>query len=174
MDVPPSVLDLFQYWYANQQLKWLPEDEPPTVKDLLHLWLLAERLEVPSLQNAIIYFLNVHPKKMAQLTTVDYTEIWETKMKKDGLLAKFVVDTLGRRMDTIEHLEYFPKEMLAEMFLSARKELQRMNRQEAQRGGTKGARWSRFNQKGLPKYIIKGVEAASGEALSAISQTQKD
>lgn len=166
----PFVFSLFQFWLHHQRLRWHWGDPPPNVKDLIYLWLLAEITEVPSLQNTVIHFLNVHPDKVKQLGMTDYNEIWDKKLKNNQLLGKFVVNTIAMSMKTIEHPEHFPKDMLCEIFKAARVEILRLETRERQNGRILTGHFTKFSDTQLPKYLISGRDSA-GELPGADPRT---
>jgi hypothetical protein len=116
-DIDLDVFGLFIQWIYSQKVT-NEEGEPAFQHQLMQLWVLAERLNMPALQNDAIDGIQARRLVMGEeFQTKTFNYIYANTIK-GAMLRKYLVDICVPRLNSLKFKvlqQHFPKEMLDEI-----------------------------------------------------------
>ena len=116
-DVDVHVFGLFIHWIYKQKVT-NKKGQPAFQHRLMQLWVLAERLNMPALQNDAIDGIEARRVDMGEeIQTKTFNYIY-SQTNKSAMLRKYLVDICAPQMGNFKQKvlqENFPKEMLDEI-----------------------------------------------------------
>jgi len=115
----PEVFNLLAEWIYTQKVIE-DKNNPPPMHQFVDLWLLAERYEIPRLQNFALDGMEYRRMEFKDSISYWCDRIY-LKTSESSLLRKYAVELAAMRYksflkeDTKDHLKAYPEEMIRDM-----------------------------------------------------------
>lgn len=117
-DVSPSVMDIFVSWAYTQKIVD-SAGSAPVVRNLIDLWIMADRFQVPRLQNEALEAMNGQASQLNRSQDISFFYVYENTVDESPLrlfLAALSSQTYMKEAKTIDEPENYPHQMLIDMF----------------------------------------------------------